>query len=148
VLDPEAAGGDASHLLPGRHSAAGGDGEARGAADRLARLPGQDFCWLLEAVLLASALQAEHCAAVGAAVTSALVGAGAALPAAAAAQAAARECVAAVAEAAAARWARLLGARARGGGDGDGGAGIRWATRLPAPPCPACAAALLLTLFR
>lgn len=128
VLDPEGAPGDSSHLLasnrslsPGRRDAP--DGPAVLAA-RLARLPGQDFQWVLEAVALASKVYLNHCAAVGEAVQVILEAAKAPKQQLAAAAQEARECCQAAAEAAAGRWSKLLSGRARSSTEGGVGASV------------------------
>ncbi|KAL4452640.1 hypothetical protein ABPG75_008302 [Micractinium tetrahymenae] len=127
ILDPESAPGDSSHLLASHRSLSPGrrdepDGPAALAA-RLARLPGQDFQWVLEAVVLASKAYLNHCTAVGQAVQTILAAAKAPKPQLAAVAQEARECCQAAAEAAAGRWSKLLSGRARSGGEGSGGAG-------------------------
>jgi vacuolar protein sorting-associated protein 54 len=109
------------HLLP---SAAPGAGSAAAAA--AAKLPSEQFVWVLEAALLAAQAAMEHFGAVGTAVAAAA----AAVEAPAAGEEAAAgngdggaagdggDLSAAVAEAAAARWAKLLAARARRAADG------------------------------
>ena len=90
--------------------------------------PSQDFQWVLEAVLLAATVYLDHCAAVGTALHAILSAAKATKQQLAAAAQDARECCQAVAEAAAARWSKLLGGRARGGEGGGTGSIIRWVT--------------------
>ncbi|KAL4854749.1 Histidinol-phosphate aminotransferase 2 [Chlorella vulgaris] len=121
VLDPEPSPGDSSHLLAGPRSASPGR-EPPTAAEKLQRLPGQDFQWVLEAVVLAATAFLGHCQAVGEAVSLILSLAQAPAQQLAAAERDMAECRAAVAEAATARWSKLLGSRARGGGaEGVGG---------------------------
>lgn len=128
LLDPESAPGDSSHLLASHRSASPrrrDEPDASAAlAARLARLPGQDFCWVLEAVALASKAYLDHCAAVGEAVEAILTAARAPKPQLAAAAQEARECCQAAAEAAAGRWSKLLAGRARSSGEGGAGGGV------------------------
>ncbi|PSC74274.1 vacuolar sorting-associated chloroplastic [Micractinium conductrix] len=131
ILDPETAPGDSSHLLlhrslsPGRErGGGGGGGEAAALASRLGRLPGHEFQWVLEAVVLATRAYAGHAAEMGQAVQEILGAAQASKQQLGAAAADARECCQGVADAAAARWSRLLTGRARASGEA-GAAGIR-----------------------
>lgn len=128
VLDPDSAPGDSSHLLASHRSASPGrrdtpDGPAALAA-RLARLPGQDFQWVLEAVALAAQAYLNRCAAVGEAVQAVLEAARAPKPQLAAAAQEAREACQAAAEAAAARWSKLLAGRARSSAEGGVGVSV------------------------
>jgi hypothetical protein len=142
VLDPEPSPGDSSHLLAGPRSASPGR-EPPTAAEKLQRLPGQDFQWVLEAVVLAATAFLGHCQAVGEAVSLILSLAQAPAQQLAAAERDMAECRAAVAEAATARWSKLLGSRARGGGaeGGGGGTGARQACRRGSVPVAQPAAA-------
>lgn len=81
---------------------------------------------MLEAVLLAAKVFLDHCSAVGAAVEAILAAAKATKQQLSAAARDARECCQAVAEAAAGRWSKLLGSRARGGEGAGAGSIIRW----------------------
>lgn len=140
VLDPETAPGDTSHLVgsharslsPGPGGSSGSDARAEAAAlgARLGRLPGQEFMWVLEAVLLASKVYINHCTAVGEAVQMVLTAAKASKQQLAAAAQGSRQCCQAVAEVVAGRWSKLLAGRARGaeganGRSSGGSSGIR-----------------------
>ena len=81
---------------------------------------------MLEAVVLATRAYAGHAAEMGQAVQEILGAAQASKQQLGAAAADARECCQGVADAAAARWSRLLTGRARASGEA-GAAGIRWA---------------------
>ncbi len=85
---------------------------------------------MLEAVLLAAKVYLDHCAAVGAAIEAVLAAAKATKQQLAAAARDTRECCQAVAEAAAGRWSKLLGSRARGGEGAGAGNIIRCVARL------------------
>lgn len=128
ILDCDGAPGDASHLVASHRSLSPGR-EPPNMAARLQRLPGQDFQWVLEAVVLAAKVFLDHCTSVGAAVQTILAAAKAPQQQIADAARDAREACQAAAEAAAGRWSKLLGGRARGAAEAGGGA-IRCAPRL------------------
>ena len=128
ALDPPPPSGDASHLMAygGQRTAAGplpSSVEPPSAATRLQQLPGREFEWVLEAVVLVVKTLLNHCHAVGVAVQGILTGCQAARLQASATAHDLKECSQAVAEAAAVRWSKLLGFRARGGSNGSDGVG-------------------------
>ena len=129
ALDLPPPSGDASHLMAygGQHTAAGSlpssAEQQPSTAARLQQLPGREFEWVLEAVVLVVKTLLNHCQAVGAAVQGILAGSQAARQQASATAHDLKECSQAVAEAAAARWSKLLGFRARGGSNGSDGGG-------------------------
>ena len=83
-------------------------------AERLQQLPGEHFVLLLEAVLLLASAFLAHCQRVAAVLQASLAASQAAGPQVAAVARECKDCSQLVAEAAAARWSKLLSARANG----------------------------------
>ena len=127
VLDPAPVPSDSSHLLAGHRLALQGS-EATDAAARLQQLPGNEFAWVLEAVVQAAKAFMNHGAAAGQAVQLSLAAVHSSQEELGAAARDIGDCQHAIAEAVAAFWSKLLNFRARG--IASCVTGSRWASAL------------------